>query len=84
MNHTLRILIAIFILTIGNFAQATETFDIASFQPPKGWAKQVGTEAVQFSIEDKTSGSFCLISLFKSVPGLSSPKEISMRRGRRS
>ena len=75
MNQLYRILIALLILTISNFAQATETFDIASFQPPKGWVKQVGTDAVQFSIEDKTGGTFCLISLFKSVPGLSNPKE---------
>ena len=75
MNHILRILIAISIFTLGSFAQGTETFDIASFQPPKGWAKQVGTEAVQLSIEDTTGGTFCLISLFKSVPGLGSPKE---------
>jgi len=75
MNHPFRILIALLILTISNFAQATETFDIASFQPPTGWAKQVGADAVHFSIEDKSTGTFCLISLFKSVPGLSSPKE---------
>jgi len=75
MNQPFRILIALLVLTIGNFAQGTDTFDIASFQPPKGWAKQVGAEAVRFSIEDKASGGFCLITLFKSVPGLSSPKE---------
>ena len=75
MNHTFRILIAVLVITVGNFAQRTETFDIASFEPPNGWTKQVGTDAVQFSIEDKSSGAFCLISLFKSVPGLSSPKE---------
>ncbi|PYT01990.1 MAG: hypothetical protein DMF63_03915 [Acidobacteria bacterium] len=75
MNASVRILIITLILTISNFAQATETFDISSFQPPKGWAKQVGTDAVQVSIEDKTAGTFCLISLYKSVPGLDSPKE---------
>ena len=75
MNKSLQILIAVLVITLSNFAQGTETFDITSFQPPKGWAKQVGTDAVQFSIEDKSGGSFCLISLFKSVPGLSSPKE---------
>ena len=75
MNQLFRIVIAVLVMTIGNFAQEQETFDISSFQPPKGWTKQVGGDAVQFSIEDKTSGAFCLISLFKSVPGLSSPKE---------
>jgi len=75
MNQSFRILIALLLMSIGNFAQSTETFDISSFQPPKGWAKQVGTDSVQFSVEDKTAGTFCLISLFKSLPGLSSPKE---------
>lgn len=65
----------VLMLSADVFAQVQETFDISSFQSPKGWAKQVGADAVQFSIEDKAAGTFCLISLFKSVPGLSSPKE---------
>ena len=59
--------------TLASFCQAPETFDISTFQPPKGWTKQAGQDTVQFSIEDK--GSFCLIMLFKSIPGLSSSKE---------
>ena len=55
------------------FAQASETFDIATFQPPKGWTKQTGKDAIQFSIEDK--GSYCLITLFRSMPGLGGTKE---------
>jgi hypothetical protein len=75
MNQSFRIILVVLVLTIGTFAQSAETFDIASFQSPKGWAKQAGTDAVQFSIEDKTGGTFCLISLFKSVPGIGTPKE---------
>jgi hypothetical protein len=75
MTQTIRTLIALLILTISTFAQSAETFDISTYQPPKNWNKQTGADAVQFSIEDKTTGAFCLISLFKSVPGLSSPKE---------
>ena len=62
-------------LTVTNLAQSTETFDLATFSAPKGWQKQTGADAVQFSIEDKTSGAFCLILLFRSVPGLGSSKE---------
>ena len=69
------LLIALLISSASAFAQGPETFDIATFQPPKGWQKQAGADAVQFSIEDKAAGTFCLISLFKSVPALSSPKE---------
>src|SRR6186713_1373562 len=75
MNQSFRILIAVLIIAVSNFAQRAETFDIASFQPPNGWARNAGEDAVRFSIEDKASGTFCLITLFKSVPGLSSPKE---------
>ena len=69
------LLIALLTFSAGTFAQQQETFDIATFQPPKGWQKQVGADAVQFSIEDKTGGTFCLISLFKSLSSLGSPKE---------
>jgi len=75
MNQTFRILLAALILAVSNFAQNTETFDISSYQPPRGWAKQAKEDAVQFSIEDKAGSAFCLITLFKSVPGLASPKE---------
>jgi hypothetical protein len=55
------------------FAQTTETFDISTFQSPKGWTKQVGQDAVQFSVAD--NDSYCLIMLYRSIPGLGSPKE---------
>ena len=55
------------------FAQTPETFDIVSFRGPKGWDKQVGQDAIQFSIADKDA--YCLVTLFKSVPGIGSAKE---------
>ena len=56
-------------------AQASETFDIATFQPPKGWEKRPSQDAVQFSTEDKQSGAYCLITLFKSLPSHGNSKE---------
>lgn len=56
-------------------AQASETFDIATFQPPTGWKKQATSESVQFSTEDKASGASCLIILMKSLPGPGNSKE---------
>ena len=58
---------------LNSFGQASETFDITTFQAPRGWTRQAGVDSIQFSIEDKDS--FCLITLFKSVPGFSNPKE---------
>lgn len=69
------ILLCILVLCTDAFAQQSETFDIATFQPPQRWQRQAGADAVQFSIEDKAAGTFCLISLFRSVPGLGSSKE---------
>jgi hypothetical protein len=59
--------------TIISFAQVTETFDISTFQPPKGWTKQASQDSIRFSVAD--GDSFCLIMLYKSIPGLPSPKE---------
>lgn len=59
---------------LSSFAQTSETFDIATFRSPKGWNKQVGEDAIQFSTADSAS-NFCLVTLFKSVQGLGSPKE---------
>ena len=69
------LLIGLLMFSFGVFAQRPDSFDLATFQAPAGWDKQTGTHAIQFSTEDKTAGTFCLISLFKSVPGLSSSKE---------
>jgi hypothetical protein len=60
-------------LSVSSFAQALETFDISTFQAPKGWTKQIGQDAVQLSIADKDD--YCLVTLFRSVPGIGSPKE---------
>ena len=57
-------------IAVNAFPQAAETFDIATFQPPKGWKKQAGQNSVQFSTEDEAKGTYCLITLFKSLPGL--------------
>ena len=49
------------------FAQK-ETFDLASYAAPKGWKKEKTEHAVQFTKEDATTGTYCAISLFKSLP----------------
>lgn len=56
-------------------AQTTETFDIATFQSPKGWQRQAAADSIQFLTEDEKAGTFCIITLTKSIPALESPKE---------
>ena len=76
MNRSIPFLfLLVLMLVAGTFAQRPETFDIATFQPPKGWERKAGPDGVQFSTEDKATGAICLITLFKSVPGLGSSKE---------
>lgn len=67
------LLITVFVLTSSTFAQKSETFDIISFQTPKGWQKEVKQSAVQIGVED-SDGGICLITMFKSLPGSNSSK----------
>ncbi|MBC7866650.1 MAG: hypothetical protein H7X88_03860, partial [Gloeobacteraceae cyanobacterium ES-bin-316] len=52
-----------------------ETFDLATYSPPKAWKKQPAESAVQFTKEDTANGTYCLITLYKGVPGTASSKE---------
>lgn len=63
------ILLSIYIaFTISTFGQKSETFDIITFQTPKGWQKEVNQNTVQLGVED-SNGGICLVTLFKSLPG---------------
>ncbi len=52
-----------------------QTFDITTFIAPKGWKKQTTESTVQLSKEDAAKGTYCMITLMKSIPGTSSSKE---------
>ena len=73
MKKTELILALIFISFI-SFAQQ-QTFDITTFTSPKGWEKQNSESAVQFSKEDVSTGGYCMITVFKAVPGTTNSKE---------
>ena len=64
------ILVAICLSTLSfiSFAQAPESFDIATFRAPAGWKKQATQNAVQISTAE--GDAFCLITLFKALPAL--------------
>lgn len=62
------------IISITSVAQQ-QTFDITTFTPPKGWKKQAAESAVQYSTEDAAKGTYCLITLYKAIPGTASSKE---------
>jgi hypothetical protein len=56
-----------FILVCLQSCAQKQSFDITSFSAPKGWKKQASANAVQFSIEDAAKGSYCMITLMKSL-----------------
>jgi hypothetical protein len=56
------------------FAQKTETFDIATFQPPAGWHKQIKAGSYIFSISDEQKGAYAMIVLYGSAIGSGSAK----------
>lgn len=47
-------------------AQTSETFDIATFQPPKGWQRQDKDGVVIFNTSNEQKGTYAMIMLFAS------------------
>ncbi len=52
-----------------------QTFDITTYTPPKAWKKQATESSIQFSKEDATTGTYCIIMLMKAIPGTENSKE---------
>ncbi len=69
------ILLCVLSALVGNIFAQQQTFDITTFTPPKGWKKQAAESAVQFSKEDAIKGTYCIITLYKAIPGKPSSKE---------
>ena len=59
-------LLSILFIFIEKIFAQIETFDLATFTPPKGWVKQQGKDALQLSKQDTKTGTYCLITLYKS------------------
>ncbi len=57
---------SVFLLTANHTFAQTETFDIASFTPPKDWRREVGKEKIAFSVFDTAKGQFCFLILHAS------------------
>ena len=56
------------------FAQK-ETFDYATYAAPQGWKKEKTQNAMQFTKEEKATGAYCAITLFKALPATDNAKE---------
>ena len=66
--------LALYVFTSNILAQ-TGTFDITTYTAPKGWKKEAKESTIQFEKEDAAKGTYCLITIYKSVPGTADPKE---------
>ncbi len=75
MRQALLFFICILSLSIHSSAQTTDTFDISTFQPPKDWQRHPSEATIRFSTEDKATGTYALITVFKSLPGTADAKE---------
>ena len=69
------ILLCFFCISVTISSAQKETFDLITYTPPKAWKKQPAESAVQFSKEDAAKGTYCIITLYKAVPGTASSKE---------
>lgn len=52
-----------------------QQFDLVRFTQPAGWKKEASPNAIQFSKENSADGSYCLITVLKSIPGTKNAKE---------
>ncbi len=52
-----------------------QSFDLATFTPPPAWKEQSTENAVQFTKEDVATGSYCILTLLKAIPGSSDSKK---------
>ncbi len=52
------------ILLSGLLFGQTETFDIATYTPPKGWKKDVHTGVVAYTNINTTTGGFCVLAMY--------------------
>jgi hypothetical protein len=56
------------ILLIGcNTSAQKQTFNLATYIPPVGWKKQAKPDLVQFTKQDDSKGTYCIITLYKGV-----------------
>jgi hypothetical protein len=72
MKRLILAVICLSTISLSLFAQAPETFDIATFRVPRGWNKQPEQYAVRLSTS--AGDDFCLITLFKALSSLGALK----------
>lgn len=59
----------------GCTGRAQDSFDIIQYTAPKGWKKEATQQAVQFSKQDDAKGTYCIITVMKSLTASANAKE---------
>ena len=76
MKPSIRLAFALpLLLAISSIAQTSETFDLTTFRPPANFKKEPSDNSIRFSKVDEGSGGYCLITLFKSIPGTAGSRD---------
>jgi hypothetical protein len=51
------------------------TFDIAKFNPPKGWAKDDKENLLSYTITNNAKGTYCVLGIYKSINSSGDPEK---------
>ena len=66
MKHLLVVLSFLVCFPVGSLAQDSDTFDIATFQPPAGWKKVNKDGVVIFNSSNQQKGTYAMIAVYRS------------------
>lgn len=61
-------LVMLLLIGFTGFGQ-TETFDLATYVPPKGWKKEQKDFAVSYSTVNQQNGTWCQLAIYQSING---------------
>lgn len=70
-----RMLIILLCFLPGIAFSQQQQFDLISYKPPAGWKKEASANAIQLSKEDAKAGTYCVITVFKSMQGTNNSKD---------
>ena len=67
MKKTTSLILLLSIFANISFAQK-QTYDLATFTPPKGWKKENSSVAIAYNLINNKDSSWCQIAIYKSLP----------------
>jgi hypothetical protein len=68
------VLAAVVLLVPQRIICQTETLGVVRYMPPKGWNKTLKENVVAFSDINRTTGAFCVITLYGATPSTGNPQ----------